>query len=140
MLAASTPGAPSLARTLSHASTMRRLGMSNDFTFSFGPPVGSFPCGLASWRPDLPGSLGSSPITGPSSLLRAGPPLCLPVLGLLRFLPLEGLPLATGGARFTHLDRTAVRRPQVLPFHASACDELTPPLHRAPPGRRAGMP
>jgi hypothetical protein len=71
--------------------------MSNDFTFSFGPPVGSFPCGLASKRPDLPGSLGSSPITGPSSLLRAGPSLCLPVLCPLRFLPLEGLPLATGG-------------------------------------------
>ena len=27
---------------------------------------------------------------------------------------------------------------QVLLFHASACDELTPPIHRAPPGPRAG--
>jgi len=27
---------------------------------------------------------------------------------------------------------------QVLLFHASACDELTPPSHRAPPGQRAG--
>src|SRR5215475_15241190 len=29
---------------------------------------------------------------------------------------------------------------QVLLFHASACDELTPPLHRAPPGQHAGHP
>jgi len=29
---------------------------------------------------------------------------------------------------------------QVLLFHASACDELTPPLHRAPPGQHAGRP
>ena len=29
---------------------------------------------------------------------------------------------------------------QVLLFRASACDELTPPLHRAPPGQHAGRP
>jgi hypothetical protein len=29
---------------------------------------------------------------------------------------------------------------QVLLFRASACDELTPPLHRAPPGQQAGRP
>ena len=29
---------------------------------------------------------------------------------------------------------------QVLLFHASACGELTPPLHRAPPGQHAGHP
>jgi hypothetical protein len=29
---------------------------------------------------------------------------------------------------------------QVLLFHASACGELTPPLHRAPPGQHAGRP
>src|SRR4029077_13096623 len=29
---------------------------------------------------------------------------------------------------------------QVLPFRASARDELTPPLHRAPPGQHAGHP
>ena len=27
---------------------------------------------------------------------------------------------------------------QVLLFHASACDELTPPIHRAPPGPHTG--
>src|SRR5690242_12294946 len=29
---------------------------------------------------------------------------------------------------------------QVLLFHASACGELTPPLHRAPPGQHTGSP
>ena len=33
---------------------------------------------------------------------------------------------------------SSVSRRQVLHFHASACDELTPPIHRAPPGPRAG--
>ena len=36
--------------------------------------------------------------------------------------------------------RTAVSGRQVLLFHASARDELTPPLHRAPPGQHAGRP
>ena len=30
--------------------------------------------------------------------------------------------------------RPSLSRRQVLLFHASACDELTPPIHRAPPG------
>ena len=48
------------------------------------------------------------------------------------------LPLAAsrpGAARTRH---PSVPRRQVLLFHASACDELTPPLHRAPPGPHAG--
>ena len=44
---ASTPGAPLLARTFSHASTIRRLSISNDFTFGSGLALGSSPCGLA---------------------------------------------------------------------------------------------
>jgi len=48
MLTASTPGAPLLARTFSHASNTRRLGISNDFTFGLGPTVGSSPAGLTS--------------------------------------------------------------------------------------------
>jgi len=34
----------------------------------------------------------------------------------------------------------SLSRRQVLLFPASACDELTPPLHRAPPGQHAGRP
>jgi hypothetical protein len=44
---ASTPGTPLLARTFSHASTMRRLPISNDFTFGSGLALGSSPGGLA---------------------------------------------------------------------------------------------
>jgi len=36
--------------------------------------------------------------------------------------------------------RPTVSGRQVLLFHASACGELTPPLHRAPPGQHAGRP
>ena len=79
-------------------------------------------------------SLRSNPITGPSALLRAGPPLCLAVLCPPRFLPLRALPLA---AR-QHCPDRRFRGVQVLLFPASACDELTPPSHRAPPGQRAG--
>ena len=54
MPTASTPGAPLLARTFSHAPTRRRLSISNDFSFfGFGLPFGSSPSGLTSGRPDL---------------------------------------------------------------------------------------
>jgi len=39
-----------------------------------------------------------------------------------------------------HLPRPSLSGRQVLLFHASACSELTPPLHRAPPGQHAGHP
>src|SRR6516164_4657047 len=55
MLTAYTPGAPLLARTFSHASTMRRLSISNDFTFGLGPSISSSPFGLASSDLGLPG-------------------------------------------------------------------------------------
>src|SRR5262249_12572317 len=38
------------------------------------------------------------------------------------------------------LPRPPVSGRQVLLFHASARDELTPPLHRTPPGQHAGRP
>jgi hypothetical protein len=50
--------------------------MSNDFTVDRGPPDGSFPTGLTSWLTWPVRPLRSDPITGPSSLLRVGPPLC----------------------------------------------------------------
>ena len=82
--------------------------------------------------------LRSSPITGPSPLLRAVPPLCPAVLCPSRFLPLGVLPLRGQQAKFGHSGWPPVSGRQVLLFHASACDELTPPLHRAPPGPHAG--
>jgi hypothetical protein len=83
--------------------------------------------------------LRSSPITGPSSLLRAGPPLCLAsVLSPTWPWPPAVLPLDDQGADLTHFDWPFVSRRQILLFRARACNELTPPLHRTPPGPRAG--
>ena len=59
---------------------------------------------------------------------------------------LSTLPLAASAARGPPSRGQAIRAwppvagRQVLLFHASACSELTPPLHRAPPGQHAGHP
>ena len=83
--------------------------------------------------------LGSGPITGPSSLLRAGPPLCLAsVLSPHVALATRGSPSRRPGSRQHPCNRSFVSRRQILLFHARACNELTPPLHRTPPGPRAG--
>jgi hypothetical protein len=49
-----------------------------------------------------------------------------------------GPPSRDQGADRTHFDWPSLSGRQVLLFHASACDKLTPPLHRAPPGPQAG--
>ena len=83
--------------------------------------------------------LGSGPITGPSSLLRAGPPLCLAsVLSPTWPLATRASPSRRPGCRQHPRNRSFVSRRQILLFHARACNELTPPLHRTPPGPRAG--
>src|SRR5450759_4452250 len=70
--------------------------------------------------------LRSSPITGPSSLLRAAPPLCsASVLSSSRFLPLETSPFAS------------VR--QVLTFHTRARLGFAPPTCRIPLGQASGF-
>src|ERR1019366_4002857 len=48
------------------------------------------------------------------------------------------LPLDDQGVTITHFNWPFVSRRQVLLFHTSACNELTPPLHRAPPGQHTG--
>ncbi len=54
------------------------------------------------------------------------------------------LPLAVSAAwgpplrRPGSCDWSPASRRQVLPFPASACDELTPPIHRTPPGPHTG--
>ena len=49
-----------------------------------------------------------------------------------------GPPSRDQGATVAHFDWPSLSGRQVLLFHASACDELTPPIHRAPPGPHAG--
>ena len=113
---------------------MKRLGMSNDFTFDFGSLAGSSPAGLTGRLPDLPGPFARAPLQSLRRYCGPVPPLCLAsVLRPSRILPVAVLPLRPG-ADFTHFDWPSVLRRQVLLFRTSACDELTPPLHRAPPG------
>src|SRR5215472_7184644 len=65
MPTASTPGAPLLARTFSHAPTRRRFPTSNDFRLTgFDLPVGSSPAGLASGRSDPSGPFTPAPLQG----------------------------------------------------------------------------
>src|SRR5665213_2015750 len=97
MLTASTPGAPLFAWTFRHASEMRRFRISNDFAFDCDLSVGSSPDGVDLWSIWPARPLRSSPITGPSSLLRAVPPQCLAVLCPSQFQLLGVLPLATRG-------------------------------------------
>src|ERR1700730_5940897 len=69
--------------------------------------------------------LRSSPITGPSSLLRASPPLCPAlVLGLSRLPAAWVSPFASGR--------------QVPVFLIEACLKVTPPPCRTPVGQLAG--
>ena len=49
-------------------------------------------------------------------------------------------PPSRGQCRFAPATWPSLSGRQVLLFHASARDELTPPLHRAPPGQHAGHP
>ena len=69
--------------------------------------------------------LRSSPITGPSTLLRAGPPLRLAVLCPKRFLPPRVLPLAANGQPVPILTWPTVSRHRfsssMLAFTTSLC-------------------
>src|ERR1700737_1100786 len=49
-----------------------------------------------------------------------------------------GPPSRSQRADLTHFDWPSVSRRQVLLFPTCACDELTPPIHRTPPGPHAG--
>src|SRR5882762_2515369 len=71
--------------------------------------------------------LRSSPITGPSSLLRVAPPPCpASVLSSSQGPPIRISPLASGR--------------QVPAFHIEAWFRVTPPPCRMPPGQQSGHP
>src|SRR6478609_4785678 len=138
MLTASTPGAPPLARTFSHASTMRCLEISNDFPFSVDPPLSSSPTGwpqgdLTCPAPSLqPDYRAFATTTG-----RSAP---VPRIGTLPLTVITAQgPPCCHRPDYTPV-RSTVSRRQVLLFHASAHDELTPPIHRTPPGQHAASP
>ena len=77
----------------------------------------------------------------PGAFLRAVPPLC-PALGTLPLAVSAARGPPSGGQQglFAPLTWPPLSGRQVLLFHASACGELTPPLHRAPPGQHTGHP
>src|SRR6476620_7751625 len=142
MPTASTPGAPLLARTFSHASNTRRLEISNDFTLGSGRVLGSSPAGLASVCPWSARPLRSGPITGPSPLLRAGPPLCPgSVLCPNRLPPTGVLPLAGRAAQLAHPRQVGtattgspVPCQRLRRAHATYTPDTTRPARRPPPG------
>ena len=96
------------------------------------PPPGRF---IPAHAPSLQPHYKTFPAT-------TGRPAPVPRLGTL---PLAvsaacGPPSRGQQGNLAHLPWPTVSGRQVLLFHASARDELTPPLHRAPPGQHAGRP
>src|SRR6516165_2743548 len=141
MLTASTPGAPPLAWTFLHASYTRRLSISNDFTFGFDPTISSYPYGVTSGRSGPPGPFAPAPLQSlhryyepvrPCASHRYSAPCSFGHLGSSLSRPEP--------AHLADIVRSSVSRRQVLLFHASARDELTPPIHRTPPGQHAARP
>src|SRR4051812_25417832 len=92
----STPAAPLLALTLRYASQTTRLEISNGLTRDFDSLTWLLPeSWLTTKRTRTTRPLRSSPITGPSPLLRDGPPPCpASVLSPSQFQLLEVLPYA----------------------------------------------
>ena len=138
MLCPSTPGAPLFALTSSHASLTSHFEISNGLADDFNWPIELLPDTVRLMRSTQSRTtrpLRSTPVTGASSLLRAGPPACpASVLDPLQCLPLGALPLArrSAGSIGTCL----------LLFHAEAADrthvaympDTTWPISGHPPG------
>ena len=141
MLTASTPGAPLLARTFSHASIDEALVDLKRLHLRLGSSLGS--------SPDRVG-LGLTLVCPAPSLqphyrtfiATTGRPAPVPRIGTLPLAVARRLrsSLSRPGGTNTHSTGRSVSGRQVLLFRASACDELTPPIHRAPPGQHAGRP
>src|SRR6202022_3168854 len=95
----STPAAPWLAFTRLKASQTSRFGILN----GFASPTGSSRFQLANGQGRTTQPLRSSPITGPSPLLRAAPPLRpASVLSPSRLEPLAACPFTSLAGRGTN--------------------------------------
>ena len=139
MLTASTPGAPIGPDLLPRPEDQALFDIKRLPLVGFDPSVGSSPAtGLASSRSDPSGPFTPTPLQG---LHRYYGPVCpVPRIGTLRLrvaFPWRS-PSRDQGADNTHFDWPSLSGRQVLLFHASACDELTPLLHRTPPGQPPG--
>lgn len=140
MPTASTPGAPLLARTFSYASNIRRLEISNGFTFGLGLVLGSSP-GRAGLSLTLvwPAPSLRSHYKRPLPLLRAGPPMCpgsvLCPTGYRRLGPPSHRPGSSTGPprpnRYRN-DRFSCSMPAPTPNSRHAT--YTPDTTKPPPG------
>ena len=93
----------------------------------FASPTGSSRFRLANGQGRTTQPLRSSPITGPSTLLRAAP----------RF---GTLALAVGAACGLSLHVVGVNQAQVLTFQTKAGSSFAPPIRRMPLGQYQGIP
>ena len=136
MLTASTPGAPLFARTFFHASNtspqetlrnFKRLQLLLRSICRFLPRGVDLQTTLNCPAPSLrPHYRALTATTG-----RSAP---VPRIGTLAL----AVSAACGSPSRGQKRRPSLSGRQVLLFHASACDELTPPIHRAPPGPHTG--
>ena len=129
MLTASTPGAALFARTFSHASNTRRFS-----NFKRLQLLLRSICRLLPRRVDL-----QTTVNCPAPSLRPHYRALTATTGRSAPVPRIGTrPLAVfaacGSPSRGQKPWPSLSGRQVLLFHASACDELTPPIHRAPPG------
>ena len=129
MLTASTPGAALFARTFSHASNTRRF--SNFKRLQLLPRS---ICRLLPRTVDL-----HTTVNCPAPSLRPHYRALTATTSRSAPVPRIGtLPLAVSAACGSpprgQKPQPSLSQRQVLLFHASACDELTPPIHRTPPG------
>ena len=118
-------GAALFARTFSHASKTRRFRISNDFNFfCFGRSVGSSPEGVGlQTTVNYPApSLGPHYRALTATTSRSAP---VPRIGTLAL----AVSAACGSPPRSQKPQPSLSGRQVLLFHASACDELTPPIH-----------
>src|SRR5262249_44628939 len=103
--------------------------------FRPGPHLGLLPLRVGPWLT----LVCTAPSLQPhyrTFLTTTGRPAPVPRLGT----PPLTVSAACGAPSRSRNPRPLVSGRQVLLFHASACSELTPPLHRAPPGQHAGHP
>ena len=127
---ASTPGAPLFARTFSHASKTRRFSNFKRLQLLLLRSICRFlprgvdlhttvNCPAPSLRPHYRALTATTGRSAP-----------VPRIGTLALAVFA----ACGSPSRGQKPEPSLSGRQVLLFHASACDELTPPIHRAPPG------
>ena len=136
MLTASTPGAPLIGPDLLPRLITRGACRSQTTSPSASvSPIGSSPARVdLRSDPGLPGPFAPAPLQGLHRYYEPVRP-CAPHRysaphGYRRL----GSSLSSTGRPTSPISGQSVSGRQVLLFHASACDELTPPIHRAPPG------